>query len=72
LTTEIEPSPRTFEGSVLASRLLRSKKDPKGERTMSRTIKTRPTKPQGVQQLTAAGWAQIVKAIRDLTSPRPV
>jgi hypothetical protein len=38
---------------------------------MGRTIKTRPTRPQGVQQLTADGWAQIVKAIRDLTVPRP-
>lgn len=37
---------------------------------MSRT-KPRPTKPQGAQQLGAQGWAQIVKAIRDLTSPRP-
>lgn len=32
---------------------------------------TRPApKPQGEQQLSGSAWAQIVKAIRELSSPR--
>lgn len=32
---------------------------------------TQTGKPQGVQQLGPQGWAQVVKAIRELTLPKP-
>lgn len=39
-------------------------------RTKIRTT-TQTGKPQGVQQLGPRGWAEIVKAIRELPTPRP-
>lgn len=42
---------------------------------MGRTKIRTPTqtgRPQGVQQLGPEGWAQVVKAIRELTPPKPV
>jgi hypothetical protein len=66
--------PRTFKRSGAGKRLAEQKFQ--FERTVKENVmepqKPPPSRPPGEQQLGDAAWAHIVKAIRELTAPRPV